>query len=392
MRLAIVSHCFPPYLARSGGIATYSYNLAHALAEAGVEVTVFCGAPKSLVIREGNLTIFRLPYTLAEVPPNFVWFQLQNRKFLVEKLKKFELIHSQSPGNTISLLAKLKSRETKWVITLHSCHRRELQALFSEPVSQWSARDLLTYVFGTPIWEFLYRTEIRYADHYFFTARTNIDDYVKFYNVEPSKFTFIPNGVDLSEMREASENNEQAEDGSQTILFFGRLYARKGAEYLVRAMRYVIEENKDAKLKIFGSGPQEAILRSLIRKLDLCKSVSMEGFVLRKKLLSELCNCALVVFPSLFEVQCTSVLEAMACRKPVVAFRIPSMEEIISHIKTGYLVPKQDTVKLSEGINFLLDNDKLRRNLGGAAFNYVQKEHDWKKLAKKYIETYESLF
>jgi len=260
------------------------------------------------------------------------------------------------------------------------------------PIPPWAARDRLTYVFGTPVWEFLNRTERRYADHYFLLGRLNYDDYQKFYKLKPSKFTFIPNGVDLSEMREAYARNEQAEDGSQTILFFARLYARKGAEYLVRAMQYVLKENTDVKLKILGSGPQEPHLRSLVRKLDLCKSVFIEGFVSRKTLLTELCKSALAVFPSVFEVQCTSVLEAMACHKPVVAFRIPSMEEIISHMETGYLVPKQDIVKLGEGISFLLGNDKLRRDIGGAAFNYVQKEHDWKKLAKKYIETYKSLF
>lgn len=392
MRLAIISHCYPPYLARGGGVATYSHNLAKALGAAGIDTTVFCGGQtnKTDISVEDNVTVFRLPYKLIEVPPNFLWFQIDNRKILINELKKFNIIHSQSPENTIALLAKRKSPNIKWVITFHAFNIREVQSLFSEPISNWSPRDLLTYTFGTPISEILYRTEIKYSDHYIFTAKTNISDYIKYYNVQHSKYTFIPNGVDMNEILDMSKHTP-TEDTSPVILFFGRLYARKGAHYLIKAMRYILKENNETKLKIIGSGPQEPMLRHLINRMDLQNNIFMENHMTRKQLLTELYNCVCVVFPSLYEVQCTSVLEAMACRKSVVAFKIPSMEEIIDHMRTGYLVDKQNIKKLGEGISLLLNNKKLRMYLENEAYEYILKEHDWSKLVKNYIDVYESL-
>jgi glycosyltransferase involved in cell wall biosynthesis len=81
----------------------------------------------------------------------------------------------------------------------------------------------------------------------------------------------------------------------------------------------------------------------------------------------------------------------MACHKPVVAFKVPSMEEIISHMKTGYLVANRNETELANAISYLLSNGKLREDMANVAFAYVQKEHDWKHLAQKYIKTYESI-
>jgi glycosyltransferase involved in cell wall biosynthesis len=391
MKLAIVSHCFPPYYARSGGVATYSYNLAVALANAGVEVSVFCGGPTYNTERRPNLTIFRLPYPLTEVPPNFVWFQLRNLKFLSRELSRFDLIHSQLGENTVSLLGKLRSKGAKWAITFHSSLQRELQAITSEPLTEGNFRDFLTNFAGMPVMDFLCRIEIKYADHYFFTARTNIDDYKEFYDLDASRLSFIPNGIDLDEMRESFNHRKQDEFGVPVILFFGRLYIRKGIDLLVKSMPYVLKEHKSAVLNVIGSGPQESRLRSLVRNLDLQEHVFFKGSVSRRELLTELKNSTLTVFPSYYEVQCTSVLEAMACHKPVVAFKVPSMEEIISHMKTGYLVANRNETELANAISYLLSNGKLREDMANVAFAYVQKEHDWKHLAQKYIKTYESI-
>ena len=388
MKIAVVSHGFPPFLASCGGIASYAYNLSTSLSELGLDVTVFCGSPTPSLSRHGTLTINRLLYPLsAKVPPNFLWFQLRNRRELIDKLKEFDLIHSQSPENTISVLGKLKSRNAKWVITFHSSLQRELQAFFSEPTSQWSIRDTATNVLGMPLMEALTRFEIKYSDHYFFTARTNVADYSKFYSVVPSKSTLIPNGVDVDEM-----DRVLAQAGNNTIekqiLVFGRLYVRKGFDLAIRAIKHVIREHNDATLVVIGSGPQESKLRSLVKNLNLEKNVFFRGYVTRQELLREIVRSAVVVFPSFYEVQCTSTLEAMGLRKPVVAFKIPSMQEIISHMKTGYLVDERNSLKLGRALSFLLDDERLARKLGSNAYNYVCQVHDWKILARKYLQTY----
>ena len=389
MRVAVISHGYPPYYARAGGVATYTYNLTHALARKGIDVTVYTGGPVPNVERQRNLTIHRLPHLMgSHVPPNFLWFQLRHLKLLLSELAQFDIIHSQGTQGSISALAKQKSK-TKWVVTFHASQIREVSSMMSTSIGQWSATDVLTNLIGTPIWEFLYRVDTKYADHYFGVGSL-IRDYMNLYNIDNSKLTVIRNGIDLKEMQELSGN---AESGSEpnTIIFFGRLYVRKGVDLLVKAMKSVIKRKNDAKLKIFGDGPQKPRLRSLIDELDLSRNVTLEGFVSREEVVSEMKRCAAVVYPTLYEAQSTSVLEAMACHTPVIGFNVPTMKEIVSHMRTGYLVEPMDPEKLGDGICALLNDEGLRRRLGDAAYDYVRENHDWANLVEKYIETYDSV-
>ena len=95
LRVALISHEFPPYLI--GGIGTHCYDLASSLSKKGIDVTVFSGKSKQLKIEKLNshLKVVRLPF--PNFPPRFIWFQLQNFKTLLGSLSNFDLIHGVSP-------------------------------------------------------------------------------------------------------------------------------------------------------------------------------------------------------------------------------------------------------------------------------------------------------
>ena len=393
MRLAIVTHSYPPFLARSGGVGTYSSNLAHFLAKEGVNVTVFCGKASELTIEKNvaNLTVIRLPFLFDFVPPNFLWFQLQNFRFLAKSLSDFDLIHSQTPYGTICAYIK-KKYGLPWVTTFHSINRREVQSLFKTQFSQWSFRDFVTDILGMPILDFLYKKEIANADHSIFAARTNLSDCRLIYKIDPTKCSFVPNGVNLDMInRIVRSNNVKVNVRCPTIFCASRLYARKGLELLVRAMPLIVKDHSNVKLKIFGEGPLKPRIKKLIDAFHLHDNVMLLGQIRWEKLMVELHQSDLAVFPSFYENQCTSILEAMACHKAVVAFRFPFNEEIISHMKTGCLVSPFDINGLASEISWLLSNPRTSFNIGEAAYKYIQENHDWKNLAKEYLTIYDSL-
>ena len=72
------------------------------------------------------------------------------------------------------------------------------------------------------------------------------------------------------------------------------------------------------------------------------------GVFLISSLLMELKKADVVVAPSFHEAQSMFVLEAMACRKPVIAFDIPSMKEIITDDENGLLAKSFDVAELAE--------------------------------------------
>jgi N,N'-diacetylbacillosaminyl-diphospho-undecaprenol alpha-1,3-N-acetylgalactosaminyltransferase len=115
------------------------------------------------------------------------------------------------------------------------------------------------------------------------------------------------------------------------------------------------------------------------------------GQVSHKKLIAEIKKSHIVVFPSLNEAQPMFVLEAMACKKPVLAFDLPFARELITDMENGLLAKPCDVEDLSKKIQLLANDKTLRLRLGQAAYNNVKKKHNWDIQAEKYLEVYKRL-
>jgi len=147
---------------------------------------------------------------------------------------------------------------------------------------------------------------------------------------------------------------------------------------------------KNLRLKIFGTGPQEHRIRQFISDRGLKDIVLLKGHVPHKQLIAEMKRSDLLVLPSLYEAQPMVALEAMACKKPVVAFNAPFVHEIIKNGYNGILARAYDPKDLSDKILLLLSDKKLHRKLGGNAYDYVKREHNWDIQVNKYLDVYRS--
>jgi glycosyltransferase involved in cell wall biosynthesis len=92
--------------------------------------------------------------------------------------------------------------------------------------------------------------------------------------------------------------------------------------------------------------------------------------------------------PSLFEALPFSVLEAMACGKPVVATDVGGVREIIQDGKSGFLIQRGDTEALVECIQKLADDRGLRERLGRDARELVVKEYSERQMLEKTMDVY----
>jgi glycosyltransferase involved in cell wall biosynthesis len=84
------------------------------------------------------------------------------------------------------------------------------------------------------------------------------------------------------------------------------------------------------------------------------------------------------------------VLEAMACKKPVVLFDFPFAKEMVSDMNSGLLAKGCDVYDLCEKMQLLLSDADLRKRLGENAYSQVKKEHDWNVQCEKYLKVYQS--
>ncbi|MEX1047539.1 MAG: glycosyltransferase [Actinomycetota bacterium] len=164
-----------------------------------------------------------------------------------------------------------------------------------------------------------------------------------------SRFSVVARGQPLEELaRRAAEDPHPAIEnpGRPSILSVGRLAPQKGHRYLIDAMPKILAEYPGAVLLIAGDGYSRPVLEQRARPLG--KSVTFLG--IRSDVPSLLSRCDVFVFPSLWEGQGNALLEAMAVGGPIVATRIPAIEETLRHGEDAWLVDPANSEALAEGV------------------------------------------
>jgi glycosyltransferase involved in cell wall biosynthesis len=388
--ISLVSLWYPPYT--WGGVGTQTFDVAHALARIGVNVTVYCGgsSTKEDMDKEnlsGSLEVVRLP--TVEIPPRFLWFQLKNRRTLAEKLKTCDIVHSQATGFSLCPLF-LRGENKPWIVSFHGSPSGDMKVLLTTSPKRWNAEDVTTHILAFPVWAGFNFVELKYADNYIICGRAAAQDVIDFFHCDESKVHVIQNGIDFQKIETITNDlTMPIENGCPTLFYCGRLYWRKGIEYLIKAMPQIIEEHKNVMLKIFGRGPLKSEILRLISTLHLEKNVMLMGYASYPRLIKELNAADVAVFPSLYEGLSVAMLEAMACSKPVVTFDYPFTREIIANEKNGILVPPRSISKLSKAISYLLSNMQTTKKIGDLARSYVKKNHDWSLLSREYVKVYQ---
>ncbi|GMU92813.1 MAG: glycosyl transferase [Candidatus Hydrogenedentota bacterium] len=177
------------------------------------------------------------------------------------------------------------------------------------------------------------------------------------------------------------------EYGGGFVLFCGRHRYYKGIEYLVRAARDI-----HAPVVIAGDGPERLRCEALARELDA--DVFFPGPLSRDDLVAHLHACEVFAFPSVerSEAYGISMLEAHACGKPVVSTTLGTGVEFVNlHGQTGWNVPPRDSEALASAINRLLDDERLREEMGAFAKRRVETEFNAEHIAQTEFELYQEV-
>jgi glycosyltransferase involved in cell wall biosynthesis len=142
------------------------------------------------------------------------------------------------------------------------------------------------------------------------------------------------------------------------------LVPHKGQRYLIDAAKIVVQHVPDARFVIAGEGELRQALERQIKDSHLEKHVLLAGF--RPDVLSVHKAFDIFVMSSVTEGLGTSLLDAMAAGKPIVATRTGGIPEVVSDGETGLLVPPRDHHALADAIVRLLNDAQLRRGMGEA--------------------------
>ncbi|WP_286474283.1 glycosyltransferase [Methanobacterium sp. CWC-01] len=212
--------------------------------------------------------------------------------------------------------------------------------------------------------------------------------------LDEDKLEIIPFGVDTDFFRPMDVPKD--EDIFQ-ILSVGYLIERKGHEYLIKAMKEIVNERDDVKLKIVGSGPLEEKLKSLLYDLDLEDKIEILKNVSDVELLNLYNSSDLFVLPSVIDSQGNTeglgvvLLEAMACGVPVIGSNVGGIPDIIKNNRTGILIPEKDHSFLAKKIIELIKNVNKRNKITSNGFIIITNEFNWKKIAENYFFFYHNI-
>jgi glycosyltransferase involved in cell wall biosynthesis len=142
------------------------------------------------------------------------------------------------------------------------------------------------------------------------------------------------------------------------------LVPHKGQRHLIEAAHLVVQEIPDARFVILGEGELREHLERQVRDYHLEKHVLLPGF--RTDVLGCMKGFDLFVMSSVTEGLGTSLLDAMACSRAIVATRAGGIPEIVEDGVTGVLVDPRDHKSMAREIVGLLRDESLRTRMGEA--------------------------
>lgn len=180
------------------------------------------------------------------------------------------------------------------------------------------------------------------------------------FKVNPEKMIIKPNFIP-----DPGQGNLPREN---FFLFAGRLSIDKGVHVLMKAFALL----PSAQLVIVGEGPEKDIL---LQQHASAGNITFAGRRSRGELLNMMKRCKAVIFPSLwYEGLPYVILEALATGTPVIASRLGTMAEVITHGFNGLHFSAGDATELRDAVK-IMDKGGQRQLYGNARQTYLEKYH-----------------
>ena len=201
-----------------------------------------------------------------------------------------------------------------------------------------------------------------------------------------SNIYVVPDGVEYERIQQISTNPSKTSD----ILFVGRLHRINGVDILIDAIHSIVKLNFDLNVCIIGSGKEENELKSNVKKLDLEKYIKFIGFVSENEKYQYFKASKIVVIPCRWSLLPITMLEAMACGKPVIASNVAGIPDVVEDGEMGFLFESENVEDLANKIIKLLKDEKLRNKMGELSRERA-KEYGWDKIAKRIVEIYREI-
>ena len=289
--------------------------------------------------------------------------KLKNPSFMLSALLKtkfgenYDIIHAHHPTAALAF----KGSSAKKIVTFHGVFSNQIRILHGKIAHNLSNK--------------YEQNALKWAD----AITTGSKDALDYYSNQGYHSYYIPNAIEIDSL--SLDINQKYE---KQIIFVGRLSKEKGIESLIHLSGIL---PKDIHLVIVGSGPLENEIKKIAK---IHSNIDFLGYLPKNKVIPLIRGSFALIQPSLAEGISTTILEAMACKIPIIASNIGGNKELIINNENGFLVNPESIDEINEKIIILSENKILVKNFGQKSSELI-KNFEWSSIGQKYLELYESL-
>ena len=327
----------------------------------------------------------RPPIDLDKIKSSYPWpgnfkFLILNFKFLWTQMGLAKQTFTDPldvlfiPAHTLPLIRK---PGLKTVVTVH-----DLGAEYLPQTHQLKQKLYL---------KFMTHWQLKSATHLIAVSKATKSDLVKKTGLPSERVSVVYEGYNKKLFKPLSYDqvvdvlNQFDLVPQNYFLFVGTIQPRKNLARLISAYAKSLagggKRGKMTKLVLAGSkGWLSDEIYALPKKLGIEDQVCFLGYVPDEKLPALYSGARALFYPSLFEGFGLPILEAMATGCPVLTSQATSCSEAAG--KAAILVNPYSEREISRGINLLLDDEKLKKELINKGFKQCQK-FSWEKAARE---------
>ena len=388
MKIAQIVCRFKPY---KGGISNIAYDHALGLAQLGHQVIVFTPLYS---LNDNNFV--SAEFGIKRLTP---FGKIGNGAFLPQllwQLKNFDIVHLHYPffggAEVVWLLKILRGKKLKLIITYHM-----------DVVGSNSFKTF--FKFHT---KYIMPIIIKAADQVVvdsldYAQSSNISNLIK---KNPEKFLEIHPSVDLEKFFPNQKDKPLLfkyaihPEFDRILLFVGALdkaHYFKGIELLISAFKILDEINQDkpgrAKLLIVGEGNLKEKYKGKAAEAGLQDKIIFADPVADNDLPKYYNLADIVILPSIDRSEAFGItlIEALACAKPVIAANLPGVREVVKNGENGFVFEVKNEGDLASRINILLNDSGLMNKMGENGRKNAEKYYDHGTITKKLEEVYQKI-
>ena len=213
--------------------------------------------------------------------------------------------------------------------------------------------------------------------------------------IAPGRVRVVYNGIDPDEhgpdpaARVKVRQELQVGPDEPVILQVARFHSVKDHATALRGFAVALTQHPDALLVLVGDGPERPRIEALIKELGIGHRTRLMG--VRGDVPRLMAAGDLFMLSSLSEGISVTLLEAMGAELPIVATDVGGNGEVVEHMRTGLLSPREDHQALGENISVILGDRSMARKMGQAGIEKLHKQFTQNKMHESYAGIYREM-